>query len=112
MATNILDDGEQVDVTLAANANSGQLVVAGQMFGVALISGVTGDRVPLATGVRATLPKMNAASNSFAVGANVHWDATNAVVTQSATSNLRIGVATAAAANTDATATVRLNGSF
>lgn len=112
MATNILDNGGQVDVTLAANATSGSLVVLNQMFGIAIISGVTGERIPLATGVRVTLPKMNAASNSFAVGANVHWDATNAVVTQNATSNLKIGVATAAAANTDATATVRLNGSF
>ena len=112
MATNILDTGETVDFTLAANAASGDLVVSSQMFGIALISGVTGDRIPLATGVRATLPKMNAASNSFAVGANVHWDATNAVVTSSATSNLKVGVATAAAANTATTATVRLNGSF
>lgn len=112
MAKNILDTGERVTVTLAANAVSGALVVQGVMFGVAAISGVTGESVPLITGVRCTLPKMNAASNSFAVGANVHWDATNAVVTQSATSNLKIGVATAAAANTDATATVRLNGSF
>ena len=112
MATNILDDGEQIDVTAGGTVTSGQLLVTGVMFGVALISGVSGDRIPIATGVRATLPKMNAASNSFAVGGNVYWDATNAVVTQSATSNLRIGVATVAAANTDATATVRLNGSF
>lgn len=112
MATNILDDGEQIDITASGNVTSGQLLVAGQMFGVALISGVSGDRIPVATGVRATLPKMNAASNAFTVGANVHWDATNAVVTASATSNLKIGVATAAAATSDATAIVRLNGSF
>jgi predicted RecA/RadA family phage recombinase len=112
MATNILDEGEQIDFTAAGTVTSGQLIVAGQMFGVALISGVSGERIPLAVGVRAQLPKMNAATNAFAVGANVHWDATNAVVTASATSNLKIGVATTAALTTDAFAIVKLNGSF
>ena len=112
MATNILDDGDQIDITASGNVTSGQLLVAGQMFGIAIISGVSGDRIPVATGVRATLPKMNALSNAFTVGANVHWDATNALATASATSNLKIGVATAAAATSDATCIVRLNGSF
>ena len=112
MATNILGSGERIDFTAAGNITSGQLVVAGQAFGIARISGVSGDVIPLATGVQCTLPKPNAASTAQAAWSNVFWDATNAVCTVSATSNTRIGVATAAASNTDTSITVRLNPAF
>jgi predicted RecA/RadA family phage recombinase len=112
MATNIQGDGRQINYTASGNVASGALVVAGQAFGIALISGVSGDVIPLAVGVQCTLPKANAASTSQAFGSNVYWDATNSQCTISAISNTRIGVAMAAAANTDTTVAVRLNGSF
>lgn len=112
MATNILGTGRTIDYTAGANVTSGQLVVAGQMFGIAKISGVSGDVIPLETGCECVLPKLNVASGSFAVGANVHWDATNGNCTVSTTSNTRIGVALIAASNTATSVTVRLNGSF
>ena len=49
---------------------------------------------------------------SAAAGANIHWDATNAKTTISATSNLKIGVAAVTSTNTATTVRVRLNGSF
>ena len=49
-------------------------------------------------------------SSTFAQGAKVYWDNTNAVAASTASGNGLIGVATAAAAAGDATARVRLNG--
>lgn len=112
MARNFLHDGERMTVVAPANANSGDLVVVGQMFGIAETSPVSGSNVVIRCGGVATLRKLNGASSSFAQGANLHWDATNANVTISATSNTRIGVAAVAAANTDVVATIRLNPSF
>ena len=45
-------------------------------------------------------------------GDTVYWDATNSLVTKTASGNTKIGVATEAAANPSATVNVRLNGSF
>jgi predicted RecA/RadA family phage recombinase len=112
MATNILDTGRTINYTAGANVTAGNLVLAGVMFGIAKISGVSGDVIPLETGCTAVLPKLNVASGSFAVGANVYWDNTNGNCTVSATSNTRIGVAVVAASNTVTSVTVRLNGSF
>lgn len=112
MSTNQVADGHIIDVTAAANTNSGQFLLVGSMYGVAQNKALTGETVSLRIGGVWTLPKTNAASNAFTVGAKVYWDNTNAKVTPSATSNTMIGVAVLAAANTDATARVRINGSF
>lgn len=112
MTTKFIQCGDKLAITLAANANSGDLVVVNNLFGVAETSGSTGDVVTVATGGVWALPKANAASTLIAVGGNVYWDGTNSKVTISATSNTRIGVATVAASNTDTTAYVRLNESF
>jgi predicted RecA/RadA family phage recombinase len=110
MAINATQDGEFVTVPAAANANSGAIVVVGQMFGVAIHSAVTGASLTLKLGGVFTVPKANAASMSMAAGANVYWDGAQA--TTSATNNTRLGVCLAAANNTVATVSVRLNSSF
>lgn len=112
MATNIHGETDFLDFTLTANCNSGDLIKAGNLFGIAVTSGSTGDVVALRTGVRASLKKLSGASTSFAVGDNVYWDATNAQATVSATSNLKIGVVLAAAANAATAVTVALNKSW
>lgn len=109
---NYVHDGERMTVVAPANGNAGDLVVVGQMFGVAVTSPVSGSNVVIRTGGVATLRKLNGASTSYAQGANLFWDATNSNVTISATSNTRLGVAAVAAGNTDIIATVRLNPSF
>jgi predicted RecA/RadA family phage recombinase len=112
MAKNFHKPGEVMTVTAAANVVSGQLVVIGQMFGVATYSANTGEKVELRTGGVWKFDKTNAASQSVAEGANVYWDATNLKTTVSATSNTRIGVAAYAVTNTDTSIYVRLNPSF
>lgn len=101
MAENIYTNGDTATLVAPANVNSGQFVVVGNLRGVALTSATSGGNVACQMRGEATLPKPNAASTAFAAGANVHWDATNAVVTGSATSNAKVGAAIAAASNTD-----------
>lgn len=109
MATNMfLEGGDTVTVPAPANVNSGQLVVVGNLRGVAHSSALSAANVAILTRGVVTLPKVNAVSTSFAAGANVHWDATNSVTTVSATSNAKVGVAMAAASNTDVTVKVFL----
>lgn len=113
MAANIsLDPGQRMTVAAPAAVTSGDLVVKGNAFGVAIANAVSAANVAIATGVTASLRKLNGVSTSFAQGANVHWDATNSNCTVSATSNTKIGVAADAAANADTTVSVRLNPSF
>ena len=112
MARNFLHDGERITVVAPANANSGDLVIVGQMFGVAETSPVSGSNVVIRCGGVVTLRKLSGAGTSYSQGANLFWDAVGANVTTSATSNTRIGVAAVAAVNGDTVAAVRLNPSF
>jgi predicted RecA/RadA family phage recombinase len=113
MAENILNSGQIVTVPAPAAVTTGQLVVVGvNMFGIAMANAASAASVALYTGGVVDLRKLNGASTSAVAGANAHWDATNSNVTISATSNLKIGVFAAAAANTDTTARLRLNSNF
>lgn len=113
MATNIVLPGvKTIEVVAPANLNSGAGVQVAQLFGVALTSATSGANVAVTLGSTAVLRKLNGASTSQVAGSNVHWDATNANCTVSATSNLKIGVAAAATINNDTTITVHLNPSF
>jgi predicted RecA/RadA family phage recombinase len=96
-------------VVAAANTNSGDVVILGGGAGIALATTPSGANVPLALGATAQIRKLNGASTAFAAGANVHWDATNANATPSATSNVRIGVAERAAANADTVVVVHFH---
>jgi predicted RecA/RadA family phage recombinase len=113
MARNIVLPGlRRLTVTAPATAAAGDLVIVNRMFGIALTAAASAASVPIDTGATATLRKLNGASTSQLAGSNVHWDATNANATTSATSNLLIGVAAAATANADTSITVHLNPSF
>lgn len=112
MSRNFVHDGSRMVVTAPAAVSSGDLVIVGQMFGVAQASAASAASVAIRAGGVHSLRKLNGASTSYAAGANLFWDATNSNVTISATSNTRIGVAAQAGANTDVLAVVRLNPSF
>jgi predicted RecA/RadA family phage recombinase len=112
MARNLIQEGDVLTLVAPAAVNSGQLVVVNQMFGVANHSAVSAANVECTIGGVWDLPKANAVSTSAAAGANIHWDATNARTTISASSNLKIGVAAVTSTNTATTVRVRLNESF
>lgn len=111
MARNAVHDGQRIPaVAPSGGVTSGQIVVYGTMFGVALATVAQGATYELELGGVWDFTK--ATSDTFAVGAAVYWDATAKKVTSTTTSNTKVGVATVAAAGADATARVRLNDAF
>ena len=109
---NFVQPGDSLTVIAAANANSGTVVVMGQMFGIATHNALTGERLTLKLGGVFDLAKTNAASMSMAVGANVYWDAANSRATANASGTVKIGVAAVAVDNAAAVVRVRFNDSF
>jgi predicted RecA/RadA family phage recombinase len=114
MATNFINDGDLIGVVAPSGGvvSGGLAVIGTNMFGIAQANAASGANVVIKVGGTHVLRALNGASTSAAQGANAHWDATNANVTISATSNLKIGVFESAKANADTTARVRLNPTF
>lgn len=107
---NWVQSGKTVDWVADATVNSGDFILCGSLFGVATISGVSGDTIPLRTGGIINYAKLNTEAWTF--GAVVYWDATNSRFTTVSTSNTKVGVAAAATVNPSLTGLVRLNASF
>jgi predicted RecA/RadA family phage recombinase len=112
MATGYVHGDDLVTVVAPAAKNTGEGVKVGNLFGVAIANAASAANMAIATRGTWAIRKLNGASSSFAQGANVHWDDTNANCTVSATSNLKIGVAVAPAANADVAVQVRLTGAW
>ncbi|WP_238367622.1 DUF2190 family protein [Mesobacterium pallidum] len=104
---NFVQSGDTLTFTAAATITSGQGVFQGALFGVALTNAESGaDFEARIVGVF-DLPK---AAGALTKGQKVYWSTSNANVTGTASGNTLIGATTEAAADGDATARVRLNG--
>ncbi len=91
---NAVQNGEFITVAAPAAVTSGDGVLVGSLFGVAVADAASGADVTLAmTGVYA-LTKVG--SQAWTVGAKIYWDNSNKRCTTVTTSNTLIGVATAA----------------
>lgn len=106
---NFLQRGDTLTVPAPVILSSGAGVKVGAIFGIAATDAQVGDDVALSVVGVFTLPK---AANAFAVGDGVYWDATAGAATSTVSGNTRIGVAINPTAAADATADVRLNGTF
>ena len=99
--------GNIVTVVAPAAVNSGDGLMVGALFGVAISTAAINTAVEIAlTGV-VDLPK---AAVAITQGAKIYWITSTNNVTNSATGNTLIGCALEAAAVGDATVSVRLNG--
>lgn len=94
---NAIQDGDFITVAAPAAVTSGDGVLVGSLFGVAVNSAASGATVTLATRGVYALTKVG--SQAWTVGVKVYWDAANARCTTVSTSNTLIGVATAAVAS-------------
>lgn len=88
---------------------SGDGCKIGALFGVASYPIHTGGEAELVTVGVFTLPRKG---DEISAGDAVYWDDLERAATSTATGNLKIGVATVAAAANSPTVDVRLNGSF
>lgn len=107
---NYIQAGENITVTAEAAAISGDGVKVGTLFGIASSDAEIGDPLVLVTEGVFEMPKV--ATDDIAVGAAVYWRSSDGLVTTTATSNTKVGVAIMAAGNPSSTVRVRLNGTF
>lgn len=105
---NYIMPGEHLTIVAAAAITSGQLVVAGDIVGVAQGAAEIGESVVLVRRGVFELPKVDA--QAWSVGAKVYWDAAAGVVTTDDAGNKLIGAAAEAAANPSAFGAVLLDG--
>lgn len=104
---NYVQKGETITLTAPAAVSSGDGVLVGKFFGVAVADAASGAEVEATLCGVFELPK---ATGAITQGALVYWDNTAKNVTTTSTSNTLIGAAVVAAASGDTTAIVRLNG--
>lgn len=107
---NLIEEGKTIDYTLTEETvASGEIVVVGDMAGVAVTGGKTGDTIALAVEGVYELPK---GSGALAQGkkayVNVAED-TGKTIVGTASGNTFIGYVWAAAAAGDATVAVKLS---
>ncbi len=101
--------GDMVDYTPSSDVAAGDVVVQGDLVGVALTAITAGAKGALA--VAGVFDVAKAAATVFSAGAKVYWDDTNklAVTTDGTGANKLLGKAVAAAGNGPTTVRVRLS---
>jgi predicted RecA/RadA family phage recombinase len=104
---NYVQGDENIKVTAPRAVNAGDGVLVGNLFGLAIDTAANGADVVLCTEGVFDITALS--TDTGTVGTKVYWDDTNHYVTVTATSNHFIGVLTAAKANGNATARVRLS---
>lgn len=106
---NYIQPGKSLSLTApAGGVVAGQGYQVGQLFVVAQNTADAGEAFEGLTVGVFDLPKVSA--QAWAEGALVYWSAAQGQCTTSATGNMPIGCAVAAAANPSANGRVRLNG--
>ncbi len=107
---NFVQRGDTLTVPAPREVTSGEGVIIGSIFGVANEDAIATAPVDLDVEGVFSLPKV--AALAIGVGDVVYWDDAARLVTKTAGSNTRIGVATEAVLNPSPSVSVRLNGSF
>lgn len=106
---NFVQNGDTMEVTAPAAVSSGDPVLVGKIFGIAVADAANGAPVQVKrTGVFSGVPK--ATGSAWAVGALLYWNATNGNFTTAATGATLVGVAALAATSGATSGTVLLDG--
>lgn len=109
MATaQFIHDGNTVDYTPGANVSAGDVVVQGDLVGIARLDIPAGALGALAVTGVFDVSKASGAGTAIAAGAKVYWNATNKQATTTATGNKYLGKSVRAATDADATVRLRL----
>lgn len=103
---NFIQQGVNLTVPAPANILSGEVVVIGELHGVASINAAEGEDLVFVTEGVFELPKV--AADNFAIGAKVYYDSTAKLVTTTATGNTLIGVAVTAAPASSGSVNVKI----
>jgi len=111
MSTKFIQTGDVVNYTPSANVTAGDVVVQGELVGVANLDIQTGKLGALALTGLFDFPKATGAGTAIAAGTRVYWDAAEQVAKADgeAGANKEIGKTVKAAADADALVRVRLS---
>ncbi|SEO04143.1 Predicted phage recombinase, RecA/RadA family [Paracoccus alcaliphilus] len=108
MAKNFIQPGNTLTIPAPAGVLSGDVVIAGEIVGIAQGDAGAGEPCDVTTVGVWELPKV--AADAVTVGAPIYWDADDSLATTTAAGNTRLGTAVEAAASGAATVKVRLIG--
>lgn len=100
--------GDRIDYTPGSAVEAGDVVVQASLIGVATEDIAASALGSLAVTGNFTFPKSTGSSTAIAAGTNLYWNAGSEVVTSTAGSNKRLGVAAAAATDSASTVDVLL----
>jgi len=112
MATaRFIHDGSSIDYTPPSDVAVGDVVVQGELVGIAKLGILANALGALAVTGVFDLPKATGTGEAIAAGAKVYWDAAEAVAKEDSESgaNKYIGKTLAATGDDDATVAVRLS---
>jgi predicted RecA/RadA family phage recombinase len=110
MATaTFVQEGSAVDYTPSAAVAAGDVVVQGDLVGVAPRPIAANTLGSLAVAGVFEFPKAAGAGTAIAAGKKVYWDATNHVATETAQGNTLMGKTVAATVDADTAVRVRLS---
>lgn len=99
-------DGLNIDYTPTVAVAAGDVIVQGDLVGVA--GRPLAANEPGALAVSGVFDFAKATNVAYTVGTILYWDDTNNIVTTTATGNKQLGKVTRAAATTDPTVRVRM----
>lgn len=102
------NEGVRMDYTPGAAVSAGDVVVVGDLVGVATRDIAANALGALNINEVFRFPKTAGTGEAIAQGKIVYWDATNEVMTETSTSNQKAGITVAAAAADDETVDVLL----
>lgn len=104
---NAIQAGVTLSLLAAAAMLSGEAVLVGKIFGVAVANVAAGQQGEFRTEGVFELPALG--TDVAAQGAILYWDAANKRLTTTAAGNTRVGVAVVAKANGPAVATIKID---
>lgn len=104
---NFVQHGDRLTLTAPAAMNSGEAVLIGKIFGVAVSNVASGADGEFDTEGVFDITALTA--DTATVGAVLYWDTTNKRLTTTASGNTRVGVATKVKANGETTARIKLD---
>jgi len=102
-----VQDGWSIDYTPGADVAAGDVVVQGELVGVAKLDILSGKLGALA--VEGVYDFAKNTGVAYSVGAILYWDDTNNVVTATASGNKQLGKVVRAAASADTTVRLKLS---
>ena len=105
----VISEGRTVPYTPSSAVTAGDVVVQGELVGVAHNAIAANQKGALTVAGLIQFPKATTSGSAITAGANAYWDAGNEIATTTVGSNKLLGKVPVAAADDDSTVEVLMN---